>query len=441
MSSLSAPEMPAVEDRPSVVARGDHPSPPPTKPRTQPARDPISVLIVVPTLDVGAADVGALGLVRILSRAGHRAIVVSQAGRLVADVTAAGANSFALDVASNNPFRMLRSAIALNADRARAQLRCDPCARPLGGLERLISPRGCAAFRFSPAGTRAFATRTSSSILQRRHGARRPRHRGERADRAVDQRPLRHAMGAHRGRAVEHRLRALRSGRGYARARRGDASCLGRQARHQGDPDRRPHRAPQGPSCGGEGGEAAEGNGLKDFFCVFVGEDRGRTHYTGELWDLVLATGTMDVVRMAAPVADMPAAYAAAAVVVSAAVQPEGLQRAILEAQAMARPVVVSDLGAGPDVVLTPPAVPESRITGLRFHAGDDAALAATLLRLFPCRSRPAAHGRTWPRLGARPFQCGARRRADAAALWRDHRPRQRRPPRYRIATKLEVFE
>jgi glycosyltransferase involved in cell wall biosynthesis len=72
--------------------------------------------------------------------------------------------------------------------------------------------------------------------------------------------------------------------------------------------------------------------GLKDFLCVFVGEDRGRTHYTGELWDLVLATGTMDVIRMAAPVTDMPAAYAAASVVVSAAIQPEGVQRAILEA-------------------------------------------------------------------------------------------------------------
>src|SRR6202158_875565 len=89
--------------------------------------------------------------------------------------------------------------------------------------------------------------------------------------------------------------------------------------------------------------------GFRDFLCVFVGEDRGRTHYTGELWDQVLATGNMDVIRMAAPVSDMPAAYAAASVVVSAAVQPEGVQRAILEAQAMARPVIVSDLGAGPD--------------------------------------------------------------------------------------------
>ena len=140
--------------------------------------------------------------------------------------------------------------------------------------------------------------------------------------------------------------------------------------------------------------------GMKDFLCVFVGEDRGHTHYTGELWDLVLATGTMDVIRMATPVADMPAAYAAAAAVISAAVQPEGLQRAILEAQAMGRPVIVSDLAAGPEVVLTPPAVPESRITGLRFPAGDDAALAASLLRLFSMpeltRRAMGARGRDW---------------------------------------------
>ena len=68
------------------------------------------------------------------------------------------------------------------------------------------------------------------------------------------------------------------------------------------------------------------------------------------------------MVRLAGAVEDMPAAYAAATAVVSASVQPEGLQRAILEAQAMARPVVVSDLAAGPDAVLAPPAVPEERM-------------------------------------------------------------------------------
>ena len=34
--------------------------------------------------------------------------------------------------------------------------------------------------------------------------------------------------------------------------------------------------------------------GLKDFVCVFAGEDQGRTHYTGELWNLVSQTGTAD---------------------------------------------------------------------------------------------------------------------------------------------------
>ncbi len=177
--------------------------------------------------------------------------------------------------------------------------------------------------------------------------------------------------------------------------------------------------------------------GLKDFLCVFVGEDRGRTRYTGELWDLVLTTGTMDVVRMASPVPDMPAAYAAASVVVSAAIQPEGVQRAILEAQAMARPIVVSDLGAGPDVVLTAPAVPESRIAGLRFHAGDDAALAAALLRLFsmpePNRATIGRRGREWV-LGH--FNSGYRYRADAAALWRDCRVSQDTRPGRKIKSR-----
>jgi glycosyltransferase involved in cell wall biosynthesis len=96
----------------------------------------------------------------------------------------------------------------------------------------------------------------------------------------------------------------------------------------------------------------------------------------------------------------MPAAYAAASVVVSAAVQPEGVQRAILEAQAMGRPMIVSDLAAGSDVVLTAPFMTESRVSGLRFPAGDDSRLAATLLHLFsipaPMRAAMGARGRDW---------------------------------------------
>jgi len=66
----------------------------------------------------------------------------------------------------------------------------------------------------------------------------------------------------------------------------------------------------------------------------------------------------------------------------------------------MRRPVIVSDLAAGADVVLTAPAVPDSRVAGLRFPAGDDAALAAALLRIFampaPLRDAMGARGRDW---------------------------------------------
>ena len=81
--------------------------------RAHDARASMAVLIAVPTLDVGAADAGAVELVRILSGAGHRVTVVSRAGRLVADVVAAGGEFVPLDVSSNNPIVILRSALTL----------------------------------------------------------------------------------------------------------------------------------------------------------------------------------------------------------------------------------------------------------------------------------------------------------------------------------------
>jgi glycosyltransferase involved in cell wall biosynthesis len=147
--------------------------------------------------------------------------------------------------------------------------------------------------------------------------------------------------------------------------------------------------------------EQLKAMGLKDFIVVFAAEDQG-TRYAGEIWDRVLATGSNDIIRMSGPIDDLPAAYAASIVAVSAAVQPEGVQRAVLEAQAMERPVIVSDLAAGPDVVLASPAVGSDRITGMRVAAGDAGALATALVRLFsmPESEQRAigARGRAWVR-------------------------------------------
>ncbi|HEX5212139.1 MAG TPA: glycosyltransferase [Pseudolabrys sp.] len=389
--------MPAVKHRPPASARAIADS---VETHASPGPAPLTVLIVVPTLDVGAADVGALGLVRILTQAGHRAIVASQAGRLVADVTACGGEFVPLDLASHNPLRILRNAIALN--RIARDNRCD-FIHALGraaawsayfaarrrGIPFLTSWykgfRDQNVFKHLYNGIMASGDRVVAvsdqiaQLISDRYGL--PWQRIAVVPTNIDLTrfdPTGIAPG---------RVEAIRRAWGIKRSTK-VILIVGRIVRRKG------HHVAVNAA------KRLKDMGLKDFLFVFVGEDRGRTHYTGELWDLVLSTGTMDVIRMAAPVSDMPAAYAAAAVVVSAAVQPEGLQRAILEAQAMARPVVVSDVGAGPDVVLTPPAVPEGRITGMRFHTGDDGALTAALLRLFslpePVRRGIGARGRDW---------------------------------------------
>jgi glycosyltransferase involved in cell wall biosynthesis len=358
------------------------------------------VLIVVPTLDVGAADAGAVELVRILARAGFRTVVVSRAGRLVADVTAAGGEFVPLDVSSNNPLLMLRNAVKLTRMARDRRCRVIHAFGRAGAWSAFIAARLCRI----PFLTSCYKGFREQNIFKHLYNG--IMARGDRVIASSEQ--IAQLINDRYGtswdkiavvscsidldrfdpeKITRERIEAMRSAWGVKR----DTKVIlitGRIVRRKGH-----HVVVKAV-------RRLKEMGLKDFLCVFVGEDRGRTRYTGELWDLVLSTGTMDVIRMAAPVADMPAAYAAASVIVSAAVQPEGVQRAVLEAQAMARPVIVSDLGAGADVVLTAPTVPESRIAGFRFQAGDDAALAAALLRLFsmpePNRATIGRRGRDW---------------------------------------------
>jgi len=375
-------------------------APPPPANSNKTASKPITVLIVVPTLDQGAAEHGAIELVRILKAAGHHAIVAARSGRLIGDVMKLGGEFVALDVASKNPLVMLRNALALmriarrrDCDVIHALGRAGAWSAALAARRRGIAFVTGWTKGFSEKnlfkrfyngvmarGDRVVATCNGiADLVHERYGT--PRQRLAVVPMGID-------FAAFDPAAVTwERTSALRHAWGLGP----DTKVIlvtGRIVRRKGH-----HIVVRAI-------KRLKDCGLTDFVCVFVGEDRGRTAYTGELWDLVLANGLMDHIRMAAPVRDMPAAYAAAAVVVSAAVQLEGVQRAILEAQAMARPVIVSDLAAGLDVVLTTPAVPDNRATGLRCPAADDEALAAAMFRLLsmpePARAAMGRRGRAW---------------------------------------------
>jgi len=365
-----------------------------------PSADPLTVLMVVPSLQAGAADTGTVDLVRILAAGGHRPIVVSSGGRLVPEITAMGAEFVAMKVASKNPAVMLRNAFALT--RMIRDRKCDV-------IHAHGRAPGWSAYYAARATGVPFLTSwykgfREQNIFKRLYNS--VMTRGDRViavgDQIADLIIDRHGTPWDRIAVLPASIDVDKFDPAHVSAARIDAVRRAWGIRPElkvilvaGRPLRR-----KGHDVVVRAVRRLKDLGLKDFLCVFLGEGQERTRYTGELWDLVLATNTTDVIRMVGPSDDMPAAYAVASVVVSAATQPEGLQRAILEAQAMARPVVVSDLGAGPDAVLAPPAVSEDRMTGLRFSSGDDAALAAALVRLFSLheqdRAAIGARGRAW---------------------------------------------
>jgi glycosyltransferase involved in cell wall biosynthesis len=360
----------------------------------------MKVLIAVPTLDVGAADEGAADLAVMLVRAGHVPVVVSAGGRLEAHLTQAGIECIRRDMASRNPLVVAKNAVfLLRLVRARGF-----AAVHAHGRAAAWSAICAARFAKIP-----FLTSWYKGFREQnrfKHGYNCVMARGDRviavSEQIADLIVERHCTPRERIAVIPpmvdfdqfdpaaltpDRVERMRAAWGVPAGTR-VILVAGRMLRRKG------HHVVV------RAAERLKAMGLTNILFVFAGEDHGRSRYTGELWDLVLSTGTADLVRMAGLSNDMPAAYGAAAVVVSAAVQPEGLQRSILEALAMARPVLVSDLAAGTDVVLAPPAVSEDRMTGLRVAAGDPDELAMALMRLFampdPVRATIGRRGREW---------------------------------------------
>jgi glycosyltransferase involved in cell wall biosynthesis len=102
----------------------------------------------------------------------------------------------------------------------------------------------------------------------------------------------------------------------------------------------------------------------------------GNEAFARELRDRAAALGLGARLVLAGHVEAMDVALLAADVVVHASTDPEAFGRTVIEAQAMARPVVAADLGGPRETV-------EEGVTGWRVPPGDPAALAATLARVL----------------------------------------------------------
>jgi len=113
--------------------------------------------------------------------------------------------------------------------------------------------------------------------------------------------------------------------------------------------------------------------GRDDVFCLLLGSTGAPTPFEKELERAIEAAQLNGRVQIGPYVDDMPAAYMLADVVVSTGGARQGFSRALVEAQAMGRPVVAEDGGGAAETIL-----PEG-VTGWLAPSGDAASLAEAL--------------------------------------------------------------
>nr|WP_246504894.1 glycosyltransferase family 4 protein [Microvirga antarctica] len=335
-----------------------------------------TILQIIPELEAGGAERTAVDVAEGLAHAGARALVATEGGRLVGELQAKGGVWVPFPAATKNPFSMLvnvrrlakicyRERVALIHARSRA-----PAWVALGAARSLNLP-------FVTTYHGSYAGRSSvkvlyNSVMSRGDLVIANSHYTAELIRSLYPQATDRVRVIHRGTdfsvftpgAVSpERVENLR--RSWKVAPHERVVLLA--ARLTGW---------KGQKVLVEAAAKLRDAGVRDVAYILAGDPQGRDSYVKELDQLIDARKLNGVVRRVGHCTDMPAAFLTASVVTVPSTEPEAFGRSAVEAQAMGTPVVVSDLGAVPETVLAPPAVPPQERTGWRIPAGDADALA-----------------------------------------------------------------
>jgi glycosyltransferase involved in cell wall biosynthesis len=357
-------------------------------PRTVASTGP-GVLQVLPRLDHGNAGRGILDLTRHLVERGWRPLVISNGGAAEAEVARSGARIFRMPVHSGNPL-----IIRANVRRIERVIR-DQDVRVVHARARAPAWSACYAARRCKV---PFVTTIQGVYAGDRSLFRRPYNavmtRGDRVI-AVSQHVAEHVRRHHH--VPDGRLRVIYRG---IDTRRFDPDAiapsrikaLAEQWRLR--PGTKVVMVPA-PVPGRDDRlllEAIERLPRRNFVCLIVEGSGGGADTVGEIEGLIGTLGLGKLARVVSQADDEPAALMLADVVVMAATAAyEPLSRVELEAQALGRPVVVTDVG-GLGEMLMPAA------TGWLVRPGDadDLATALELALAMPetVRARLAVRAR-----------------------------------------------
>ena len=107
----------------------------------------------------------------------------------------------------------------------------------------------------------------------------------------------------------------------------------------------------------------------RNFFAVILGDDKGHVTFREELEQMIVTLGLEGHVRLARHTHYISEAYMLARVVVATSVEPEAFGRVVLEAQAMGKPVIATNQGGPQETVV-------HDVTGWLIEPGNDEVLS-----------------------------------------------------------------
>lgn len=330
-----------------------------------------TILQVLPALGTGGAERGCVDVAAAIEAAGGKALVASAGGAMLRDLARTGAEHITLPLAGKNPVTMWR-----NARRLEALIRDR-------GIDLVHARSRAPAWSAHAACRRAgipFVTTVHAPYNQHNAAKRLYNSIMGRGDRviAISDYVARYIIDSCG--ADPARVRTIPRGvdlRQFA-IEAVSAERMIALARSWRVPDDRPVVLMPGRLSRWKGQtvviDALARLGRHDLCCLIVGSDQGRSGYRQELIDRIAAKGLTGVVHLVDHCDDMPAAYMLSDVVVHASTDPEGFGRVVVEAMALGRPVIATNIGAPPEVVA-------EGETGWLVPPGDADALAAAIDR------------------------------------------------------------
>jgi len=352
-----------------------------------------TIVQIVPNLDAGGAEATTVEVTEAIVKAGGRALVVSEGGRLTARILAAGGELKVLPVASKNPARILANALSLKALARREGV-------------SLLHARSRA-----PAWSALLAARSLGlPLVTTYHGAYREPGRLKNLYNGVMARgDVVIANSGYTARSIKSRYGTSEDGiaviyRGVDLERFAPEAVaperIAELRRRWGVlPSERVilHAARLTPLKGQavviEAARRLASAGVgADLVFVLAGDAGARAGYAASLKAQITAAGLEKGVRLVGHLDDMPAGLAAAEVALMVSTEPEGFGRVAAEAQAMGCPVIVSEIGALPEAVVAASVVGEAAATGWLVKPGDADALASVIRHVLalPAAARQA---------------------------------------------------